>query len=275
MDKLAPLSKRLPLELFVLVLTAVQFFPLYVVIVNIFKEKNALHSIIGWPDHFSFGNIRYILTETKFMTAFGNSLLVTSVSLLLLLLIGSIGAYPLARVRSRLSSATAFYFLLGLMLPMQFAMIPLFQLVKSLGIMNGYMAMIGVQVAYNLPITILIFSSFIRTIPQELESAAQIDGCSTFGTFWRIVFPLLKPSIVVVVISNLLVVWNDFLTPLLLVSNKGKQTLPVMILSFQGQYGSDITSMFTSVILASLPLVLLFLFLQKYFYKGITDGAIK
>ena len=275
MDRRKPWSARLPLELFVLALTAVQFFPLYIVIVNIFKRKSAFNSIIGWPEQVTFENLHHVLFNTNFLTAFGNSVLVAAVSLLILLLIGSIAAYPLARVRTRLSAATLFYFMLGLMLPLQFSMIPLFQLVKSLHLMNTYAALIGVEVAYNLPITIVVFSSFIRSIPEELESAASIDGCTAFGTFWRIIFPLLKPAIVVVVISNLLVIWNDFLSPLLLVSDKGKQTLPVMVLSFQGQYGADITSMFTSVMLASLPLVLLFLFLQKFFYKGITEGAIK
>jgi len=266
---------RLLWELLLLGLTLVQLFPLYIVVVNVFKTKSIHESIIGWPKQATLDNLTNVLFKTNFTTALGNSLLVTVVSLLVLLFIGSMAAYPLARVRSKLSSLFSFYFLLGLMLPMQFAMIPLFQLVKSLGWMNSYTALIAVQIAYNLPITILIFSSFIRSIPQELEKAAQIDGCNSFTTFWRIVFPLLKPAMAVVIISNLLVIWNDFLSPLLLVSDKGKQTLPVMILSFQGQYGSDVTSMFTAVVLASLPLVVLFLFLQRYFYKGITEGAIK
>jgi raffinose/stachyose/melibiose transport system permease protein len=275
MDKTKLRWGRYSIEGAVLLLALVQLFPLYIVVNNVFKKKSIHNTILGWPKQFTWDNINTVLFKTNFLTAIGNSLLITIVSMIILLFIGSMAAYPIARIRTRMSALAGFYFLLGLMLPMQFAMIPLFQLVRDLGWMNTYAAMISVQVAYNLPITVLIFSSFIRDIPVELEKAAQIDGCTSFSTLWRIVFPLLKPAMAVVIISNLLVIWNDFLSPLLLISDKGKQTISVMILSFQGQYGSDVTSMFTAVILASLPLILLFLFLQRFFYKGITEGAIK
>jgi raffinose/stachyose/melibiose transport system permease protein len=268
-------SIRTLIQTAVILLSFVQLFPLYIVVINVFKEKSTNTTILGFPKNFTLENINYVLFNTNFFSALLNSLFVTSVSILILLFIGSMAAYPIARIQSKMSKIVGFYFLLGLMLPLQFAMIPLFQLVRDLHLMNKYSALILVQIAYNLPISVFVFSSFIRDIPQELEKAAQIDGCTTFSTFWRIIFPLLSPAMVVVIISNLLVIWNDFLSPLLLISDNAKQTITVMILSFQGQYGSDITSMFTAIILASLPLVLLYIFLQRYFYKGITEGAIK
>jgi raffinose/stachyose/melibiose transport system permease protein len=260
---------------FLIILIIIQFFPFYVVLVNILKEKTELTSIISWPNSITLENITYIIQHTSFLHSLLNSIFVTVVSIVILVFVGSMAAYPLVRLKSRLISLFSGYFLLGLMLPMQFSMIPLFQLMKLLGLMDSYIGLILVEVAYNLPLSIFIFMSFIRTIPVELEHAAFIDGCNKFQTFFKIIFPLIKPAIVVVIISDLLVIWNDFLSPLLFISDSTKHTLPVMVLAFQGQYGSDVTSMFTAVTLASLPLAIVFIMLQKYFYKGITAGAIK
>jgi raffinose/stachyose/melibiose transport system permease protein len=268
-------KNRIGFELFLILLIIVQFFPLYVVIVNILKPKTELTSIIKWPQKLTLDNINYIINSTSFLHSLWNSVFTTVISICILVFLGSMAAYPLARMKTKIASLLSGYFLLGLMLPMQFAMIPLFQVMKLLGLMDSYTGLILVEVAYNLPLSIFIFMSFIRTIPLELEQAAYIDGCNKFQTFFKVVFPLIKPAVVVVIISDLLVIWNDFLSPLLFISDSNKHTLPVMVLAFQGQYGADVTSMFTAVALASLPLVIVFLFLQKYFYKGITAGAIK
>lgn len=230
---------------------------------------------IALPSSLYFDNIVKVMTKGQFPMTLLNSVIVTSISITLLVIFGSMASFPLGRRKDKLFSYIYVYITLGIMLPMQFSILPLFQLIKSFGIMNTRVALIACEIAFNLAVTVFVYKNFIKTVPAALEEAAIIDGCTYYGVFWKVVFPLLKPATATVVITTLIAVWNDFLGPLLIIRDSTKRTLPVMIISFRGQYGNDIGGVFTTITFASLPLVVLFLFLQKYFYKGISAGAVK
>jgi len=268
--------KRKPVfEVIMLIITLIAAYPMFVMAINVFKTPMEMADWIALPTSLFAGNIVKVMTKAGFPASLLNSIIVTSISITLLVIFGSMASYPFGRRKEKMFSFLYIYVTLGIMLPMQFSILPLFQLVKSFGIMNTRVALIACEVAFNMAVTVFVYKNFIQTVPNALEEAATIDGCSYYGMFWKIVFPLLKPATATVIITTLIGVWNDFLGPLLIIRDGGKRTLPIMIISFRGQYGNDIGAVFTTITFASLPLVILFLFLQKYFYKGISAGAVK
>jgi ABC-type sugar transport system, permease component len=262
-------------EVVMLLITLIVGYPIFVMAINVFKTPMEMANWIALPDSLYFENITKVMTKGGFPTSLLNSVVVTGISILFLVVFGSMAAFPMGRKREKVFSYLYIYLTLGIMLPMQFSILPLFQLIKSFGIMNTRVALIACEIAFNMAVTVFVYKNFIKSVPAALEEAATIDGCTYFGLFWKIVFPLLKPATATVIITALIAVWNDFLGPLLIIRDSAKKTLPVMIIGFRGQYGNDIGGVFTTITFASLPLVILFLFLQKYFYKGISAGAVK
>ena len=166
-------------------------------------------------------------------------------------------------------------FLSGIMLPLKAAVIPLFQIVKNLGLMDNPLSVILVFIAMGLPSTVFILSGFMRTIPGELEQAARIDGCSDLRIYSQIVMPITAPSIALVTIYNAVPIWNDFFFPLVFIQSDKFKTLPVGLSSFIGQHSTKWDLLFTGLSIAIVPMLLLYLFMSKYFIKGMTAGAIK
>jgi len=228
----------------------------------------------GWPQKIQWHNFSDVWVQSKFGRAFGNSVIVTVSSLAALVVLGASAAYPVAR-RSKRWNAIYFYFLAGIMAPFQLGMLPLYKLMLALHLNNRHIGVILIYVALSLPFVVFLYVGFIKGVSQELEEAAFVDGCGQLRMFWTIIFPLLKPVTSSVIIINSISIWNDFFVALLFLSKKAMRTLPLSIYSFIGQYNNDWTSIFASVTMSVLPMLLTFLFLQKYFIKGLASGAVK
>lgn len=230
---------------------------------------------IGWPHPVVWGNIGTAWQDGDLGIALLNSVIITTCGVLGLVVIGSSAAYPLARRVGRWPSGLYLYFILGLIVPLQLGLIPLYRAWQWLGLVDSQLGVILIQIGELLPLTIFLFTGFIKTVPRELEEAAAIDGASQFRTFWTIVFPLLRPVTATVIIVTSLVIWNDFLIPLLFLQQPDLQTIPLAIYGFVGEYSQSWNLIFASIVVSSLPIIALFLILQRSFIKGLTGGALK
>ena len=261
------------------VLIAYSAFAVGPILVTLFaslkSEPSFFNSPASFPTHLYFANYSQAWNQGDLLVAFANSLVVTVVAVLVSSLFGSMAAYALVRLRARGSPVLQTYFLSGLVIPGVILIIPMFILMDKLGLVGSLGSIILPYCALTLPLSFLIFVNFFRTVPAEVAEAAYLDGCSPFQTFWRIELPLVRPAIATVVILNGIFVWNDFLLPLVLETKSSLYTLPVAIVSFFGTYSTSYGLVFASVILASLPIILLYVLLNRLFVEGITAGAIK
>lgn len=256
--------------------TAIVLIPLLVLFsVAIKSAPDLLNNPIGWPHTFAWSNFSDAWTNANLGQAFFNSVLVTSFSVVGVVVPGAMAAYPLARRRGAWSNHIYTYFVAGIIIPAQLGLIPLYREMNTLQLINTYQGAILLYIAGNLPLVIFLYTGFLKTVPRELEDAALIDGAGPWSSFWLVVFPLLRPVTATVIITTSLFVWNDFFIPLLFLQRDETHTLPLAIFTFAGQYNDNWTLIFASVVLASLPMIVLFLFLQRYFIKGIAGGALK
>jgi raffinose/stachyose/melibiose transport system permease protein len=249
--------------------------PLYVVIVTAFKSPSATAtSPLSIPSNLYFDNFSTAWTEGGVGKAMLSSTVITVGSVLALICLGVLASYPLARRQQRMGDRLYMLFLLGIILPFQLGMIPLYTLMRDLGLLGTYWSLIIFYAGAQLPFTIFLYTGFLRQLPADYEEAAWLDGASQLQTFRLVVFPLLRPVTGVVIILNAVFVWNDLLTPLLYLSGSGHETLPVAIYAFVGQYFSQWNLIFAGVVLASLPMLALFFLLQKSFIASF-GSAIK
>lgn len=210
-----------------------------------------------------------------FSLYFFNSIVVTAVSMAFVLLLGSMAAFGIARYNYKLKTAVSMIFLGGIMLPLKAAVIPLFLLIRGLNLLDNPVALIIIYTAMGLPSTIFILSGFMKSIPGELEYAGRVDGCNDWQIYALLVMPLTVPSLVLVTIYNAVPIWNDFFFPLVFIQTPSLKTLPLGLTTFFGQYETEWGLLFTGLTIAIIPMLLLYLFLSRYFIKGMTAGAIK
>lgn len=268
--------KLVPLEIFSLMIAVVIFFPIYLMVSISLKTTNEyFHSPMGLPDRFYLDNYITAWRMIHFPTALWNSVWVASISMLLIILLGAMAAFPLSRISNKLSAALYLLFVSGIMLPFQSGMIPLITLLKAMHLMDTHTGLICVFVATNLAFVVFLYVSFIKTIPKELDESAIIDGCSKLTLFRSIIFPLMKPVTATVAIVTSLSIWNDFLTSFLIIHDQVKRTIPSNAFIFFNKYSTNWGYGFAVLVLAMIPLVVLFLLLQKYFINGIASGAVK
>ncbi len=250
--------------------------PLYMLITVALKSpKELTNNLFGLPQLPIWENFTNAFRRSNFGQALFNSVIVTATAVAALVLLGASAAYPLARRGTRESRGLYLFFLAGIMVPFQLAMLPLYKLMLALNLVNSPLGVICIYTATSLPFTIFLYVGFIKGINRELEEAAMIDGCGKFQMFWVIVFPLLAPVTATVVIVNSIFIWNDLLVALLFLQKREARTIPIATFSFVGQYNSDWTAIFASVVLSILPMIFMFLLLQRYFIKGLSSGAIK
>lgn len=227
----------------------------------------------GWPEAIQWETFAQAWTEANLARGMGNSLILVSISLLLIVILGASAAYPLAR---RIKWKPMYlFFLSGIMMPFQLAMLPLYRLMKLLDLINTYAGGILIYVAISLPMAIFLYTGFVKGINRELEEAAMVDGANRFRIFWQIIFPLLRPVTSTVLILNIMSLWNDFFIVLLFLPKKEMRTLQLAIFTFIGQYNTRLNLVMASVMLSILPMIIVFMLLQKHFIKGLAGGAVK
>jgi N-acetylglucosamine transport system permease protein len=218
--------------------------------------------------------------EAGFGAYFLNSVLVTTLSVGLIVLLGAMAAYALARFAHPLGRAVFWLFLAGLMLPAQLAMVPLFFELRAVDLLNSRLGLILVYTANGLPFAIFILAGFFRGLPRTLYEAAVIDGCNEFSAFWRVLLPLARPGLVTVAIFQFIGVWKEYFFAFMLVGSDadgGARTLPLGLanLSITSQFRSDYGMLFAGIVLVTLPILLIYLLLQRQIVKGIAAGALK
>ena len=251
-------------------------YPFFLKVVSSFKETGDIFTDpFGLPTRPSFEAYRTAWDIGNFSAYFWNSVLVTGISVALILLVGSMAAYPIGRYEFRGRNFFYLYFLSGLMLPIKLGVVPLFFLMTSLGLYDTRISLILVYAASGVPFTVFILAAFFRTLPRELEEAAKIDGAGEFRIYWQIMVPLVRPAIATVAIFNFIQFWNDFFFPLILIQTDELRTLPVGLSNFFGTYQNDWALIFAGLTIASLPLIVLFLIASKQIIRGLTAGATK
>jgi raffinose/stachyose/melibiose transport system permease protein len=261
------------LELAMIVVALLFAYPVYV-LVNL--SLKAPHEIaeggLGLPSHLETGNYSNAWSGAHLGAAMLNSTIITVASLIFLVMIGSTAAYYLARTMSKLSYGMYLLFLLGIVLPFQLALVPLYRFMKDAGLLGSYTSMVLFYTGLQVPFTIFLYAGFLRALPREYGEAALVDGASHWQSFTRVTFPLLRPITGTVIILNAVFVWNDFLTPLIYLGGTPNETLPVVVYQFVGQYVSNWGYIFAAVVMASLPILVVFLLLQRYVIRGFTSG---
>ena len=278
-DRMKPDRKvNLPLSILMWLIVAVFAMPFYILIVYAVKPREAtmLKNPLSLPTSLCWENFTEAIEKSKFTLAFCNSLIATICGTLLLVIVCSMAAYVIVRrERSRFYNAWQYIFLAAVMLPFQTVMFPLYKNLVNLHMLNTLWGYVLVSVGFQLGFNIFLYCGFIKTVPLELEEAAQIDGCNAYGTYFKIVFPLLKPITMTVVVLAALGIWNDYQIALVVIMKDNVRTLPVAQQAFIGQQISYHNLAAAACLLSIIPMFLLFLFLQKFIVKGIAAGAVK
>lgn len=250
--------------------------PLIVVLTGSLKTTPELFANpFGPPTSWQVGNYTAVLGSGDLGTAFVNSAVVTGVSVPLTLLVASLASYGVARIPGWPGWAVFGFLVIGMSVPAQANMIPQYVLFDVLGLTDSLVGLILINVVSTLPVAVFILTGFLRTLPKEIYEAAAIDGTGPWRTYRSIAMPLSLPSMAATAIFLLVIHWNELLYPLLFISDPDKRTLPLALLSFQGEFLTDYPLLFTGVVVASAPLVLAYIFLQRYFVAGMTAGSVK
>jgi raffinose/stachyose/melibiose transport system permease protein len=250
--------------------------PLLYALMSGFKSTDQLSSNpFGLPSPWVTSNYTDILASGPFWRMLGASTLVAVGTTLLTVGAAALAAFSLARFAYRGRELLFTLFTMGLMFPFAVAILPLFILLRTFGLLDNPWGVILPQAAFGLPITIVILRGFFRQIPGELEEAATLDGCSPFGFFWRILLPMARPALGTVSVLAVVSSWNNFLLPLLVFSNETWWTIPVGVQQFQGQYATDIARVFAYLVLAMVPALAFYAVAERQLVGGITVGATK
>lgn len=252
-------------------------FPIYTMLVNSLKpQREIFRRPFSLPEAITFSGYEKAWVDGNFGIYFRNSLFVTSVSLLLILFLGSLAGYALANWRSRWSNLIYLFFVAGLMIPIRLGTINIFQIIIDMGLNGSLFSLIPVYVAMGLPIAAFVLTAFVRSIPPELIDAAHVDGASEWRIYASVILPLIRPALATVAIFNLIPIWNDLWFPLIFlrsVENQRTVTLGVSLLF--GQYQTNWTSILSVLTMSAVPLMLLYLVMSKQFIRGLTAGAVK
>ncbi|MFD1139165.1 carbohydrate ABC transporter permease [Paenibacillus urinalis] len=256
--------------------TIVILFPLYMTLTIAIKNPEQMRqSVFSFPADIQWDNFSRAIEMTGFFNALGNSAIVTISTVVLTLLTNSLVAYAIARnMNHKFFKGLYFYFVSAMFIPFQIIMLPVVKLTSNLG-MTNLVGLILLHTVYGLAFNVFIYVAYIRSIPTALEEAAKVDGATTWGTFWRIIFPLLAPMSATVGILTCLSTYNDFLLPLIMISDQDQYTLPLVQYIFQGQFNTDFNLAFASYLMAMLPMIIIYLFAQKWIINGVTQGSVK
>ena len=266
-------GKRFFLNLLVALIGLLIVIPISIVVLGSFKTSaETLVPNLNLPERWMWSNYVYVYEKGKIGRALLNSVFLTTVVVLICLIISALCAFVLSRRKNRYTKAADMLFKMGMIAPM--SVIPTLLLMQKLHLSGTYLSAILLYTAINLPWAVFIYSNFMRALPRTLEEAI-IDGCGPFRLFMNIVFPLLKNVTVTNIVVIAMGVWNDFMIPIYFFTSSSKWTLPMSVYNFYGLYFRDWNYVFADLIITSLPMVLLYLFAQKYIVSGLMAGSVK
>ncbi|TCL57576.1 carbohydrate ABC transporter membrane protein 2 (CUT1 family) [Kineothrix alysoides] len=269
-------------ELLFLVICVFYLYPVFIVLINSFKNRAELYeNVLALPNELNFKYYAEAMTKMNFTGAFINSFLVTAISITVIVVLSSMTAWMLVRSDGRFSRIIFMVFVSTMLIPFQTLMMPLMQTMGwirdnlHIPMLNTLGGLIYMNVGFGASMAVFLYHGFVKSIPISLEEAATIDGCSKFGVFWKIVFPMLKPTTVTVMILDVIWIWNDYLLPSLVVSSKALRTIPLSTFSFFGQFTRQWNMAMAGLMLTIIPVIIFYLCAQKYIIKGVAAGAVK
>jgi len=260
------------LELVMIAAALVVAFPVYVLVNLAVRRSSDTSSPVAPTTSPTVDNFAQAWQQGALGGALANSVLVTAGSVVIVLAVSAVAAYPLARATARWSRWTFLLIMLGLVLPFQLAALPLYQTMRDLGLLGTPWALILFYSGLQVPFTTFLYIGFLRALPRDFEDAALIDGCTPLRAFRYVVFPMLKPVTVTALVLNAVIVWNDFFTPLLYLSGSDQQTMPVAIAGFVGQYVSDWNLIFAALVISIVPILVVYFALQRSIINGFAGG---
>lgn len=255
-------------------------FPLYMTVVIAFKQPsemtNSISGILSLPKSWSLDNFAEAMRVTDFWRSLLNSVLVTGVTVVISIVVHSLIGYAIGRnkAKSKFYKFVYLFIVSGMFVPFAILMMPLVKQTSQMGIGN-WVGVIILYVVFYMPMNLLLYSGYLKNIPMALEEAAKVDGASTWRTYWSIIFPVMKPMHATVAVLTALGTWNDVMTPLVIMSGTGRNTLPLAQLNFQTQFGTNYNLAFASYLLALIPILLFYLICQKQILNGVVNGAVK
>lgn len=255
-------------------------FPLYMTVVIAFKQPsemtNSISGILSLPQTWSFDNFREAMRVTDFWHSLANSLLITVTTVVLSVLVHSLLGYVLGRSKAGSKFYTFVYMFIvsGMFVPFAILMMPLAKQTAEMHLGN-WAGVILLYVVFYMPMNVMLYAGYLVNIPKALEEAATVDGASTWRTYWSIIFPIMKPMHATVAIITALAVWNDVMTPLVIMAGSGQNTLPLAQLNFQSQFGTNYNLAFASYLLSLIPILIFYLVCQKQILSGVVNGAVK
>ncbi len=275
-------AKKIIWNTFTIVVCLLYLFPIYIIVVNSFKNRAELYeNILAFPKSISFEFYKQAMSKMQFINSLKNSLIVTVGSIFIIVVLASMTAWMLVRTNHVISKVIFNVFVATMLIPFQTLMMPLMQemgwirdtlhipMVDTLG------GLIYMNVGFGASMAVFLYHGFVKSIPVSLEEAATIDGCSRLGVFWKIVFPMLKPTTVTVMILDVIWIWNDYLLPSLVLSSKANRTIPLSTASFFGQFTIQWNMAMAGLTLTIIPVIIFYLCAQKYIIKGVAAGAVK
>lgn len=273
-------KKNLPVMILLILGLSAIALPLYMTIVIAFKQPtemtNSIAGILSLPQTWSLHNFKEAMRVTDFWHSLGNSLMITIVTVGLSLVIHSLMGYALARNRkeSKFYNFVYLFIVSGMFVPFAILMMPLAKQTAEMGLENWF-GVVLLYVVFYMPMNILLYSGYLVNIPLALEEAAKVDGASIWKTYWSVIFPVMKPMHATVAVLTALSVWNDVMTPLVIMAGKEWNTLPLAQLNFQSQFGTNYNLAFASYLLSLVPILIFYLICQKQILDGVVNGAVK
>lgn len=260
--------------------TITVFFPLYMAFIIAFKQPsemtNDVAGALAFPSSWSMDNFRQAMAVTDFWRSLGNSLLITLATIVLAILIHSVAGYVIGRNMAGRKSFRFIYLYIvsGMFVPFSILMMPLVKQTAQMGLGNR-LGVIILYLVFYMPMNILLYTGYLKNIPWVMEEAANIDGASTWKTYWKIIFPMMGPMHATVAVLTALGTWNDVMTPLVIMAGTGINTLPLAQLNFQTQFGTNYNLAFASYILSLIPILIFYIVCQKQILSGVANGAVK
>lgn len=260
------------------VLLIVSIYPVIWLIISSFKTQSEfnLNSVFSLPSSFSFENYIDAWTTGNMGTSFINSVICTAGSMILIILVALPISFAIAKMVWKLKNKMSAYITIGLLVPVQVALIPLFSVYNTIGLTNSRIGLILIYTAHSLPISVMLFTGFFSAIPDEMMEAAVIDGCSIYGVLIKVIFPIMKNSIMTVLTLQFMSSWNDLIFSQTLISQTEKRTIQTALIMFNGSHGEvNWGPLFAAMAIAIVPTLVIYMFLSKFMIKGMTAGAVK
>ncbi|WP_139063821.1 carbohydrate ABC transporter permease [Bacillus sp. FJAT-27986] len=268
--------KKVSIYIALIIFAIINAYPIIWMAINSFKsEKEFATNQFGFPKKFIVENYTAAWDIANLGVLFKNSIFITVTATVLTVFIGALASYFLSRFDFKMSKWLYGFFIFGLLIPIHATLVPMFILMKNLGLLNTPITLLFPYIAFHLPITIFILTSFMKGFPKDIEESAIMDGCGVFRIFWSIILPMSRPAIATTVILNFIYNWNEFSFALVLINDPELQTLPLGLANFAGQFTTDYGAQMAGLTMSLIPIVIFYMIFEKNIVKGMTAGAVK